>query len=63
MNFCVHLCLILFCNQGFQDMGLSSHKDAYDQMDNGNLRMEARSGASIKEGGVHDMHSYEKKLW
>ena len=29
----------------------------------GAMRLEARTGAAQKEGGVHDMHSYEKRLW
>ena len=55
--------LMIGVKQGFQDMGVKSPCQAWEHIDNGELRMEARSGAAIKEGGVHDMHSYEKKLW
>lgn len=55
--------LVIGVQQGFQDMGVQSPKNAWVNIDGGVLRMEARSGAAIKEGGVHDMHSYEKKLW
>ena len=55
--------LVIGVQQGFQDMGARSPRAAWEAIDAGALRMEARSGAAIKEGGVHDMHSYEKKLW
>lgn len=49
--------------QGFQDLGASSLEKGHKLLYTGGMRMETRSGASQKEGGVHDMHSYEKKLW
>ena len=48
---------------GFQDMGAKSIMSCWDLVNRGELRMEIRSSAAIKEGGVHDMHSYEKRLW
>ena len=29
----------------------------------GQMRLECRTGAAQREGGVHDLHSYEKKSW
>ena len=55
--------LMVGVKQGFQDMGAKSPLEAWSLIESGLLRMETRSGAAIKEGGVHDMNSYEKKLW
>lgn len=49
--------------QGFQDLGVRSTVAAHEALVRGSLTMEARTGAAIHEGGVHDMVSYEKKLW
>jgi IMP dehydrogenase len=49
--------------QGFQDLGVRSTAAAHAALAEGRLTMEARTGAAIHEGGVHDMVSYEKKLW
>mmetsp|Transcript_5717 Transcript_5717/g.6552 ORF Transcript_5717/g.6552 Transcript_5717/m.6552 type:complete len:510 (+) Transcript_5717:58-1587(+) len=49
--------------QGFQDLGEKSLEAGHNALYTGKMRMEARSGSAQKEGGVHDMHSYEKKLW
>jgi len=49
--------------QGFQDLGVRSTAAAHAALASGALTMEARTGAAIHEGGVHDMVSYEKKLW
>ncbi len=49
--------------QGFQDLGARDLATAQRMLHDGTFRMEARTGAAIKEGGVHDMHSFEKKLW
>eukprot|EP00894_Picocystis_sp_ML_P001131 jgi/Pico_ML_1/51648/g225.t1 len=42
---------------------VSSLPHAHQLLQRGAMRLECRSGAAQKEGGVHDMHSYEKKLW
>jgi IMP dehydrogenase len=49
--------------QGFQDLGVRSTAEAHSLLYSGTVTMEARTGAAIHEGGVHDMVSYEKKLW
>jgi IMP dehydrogenase len=49
--------------QGFQDLGARSLAACGELRVGGGMRMEARTSAAQKEGGVHDMHSYEKKLW
>ena len=49
--------------QGFQDMGAKSMEHATELRNNGSMRMETRTGAAQKEGGVHDMHSYKKVAW
>jgi IMP dehydrogenase len=49
--------------QGLQDLGARSVRAAHAALASGEQRLEARSGAAQKEGGVHDMHSYERKAW
>ena len=49
--------------QGFQDMGAKSMEHATELRNKGSMRMETRTGAAQKEGGVHDMHSYKKVAW
>ena len=49
--------------QGFQDLGARSLAHVSELRVSGAMRLEARTGAAQKEGGVHDMHTYEKKLW
>mmetsp|Transcript_13408 Transcript_13408/g.18327 ORF Transcript_13408/g.18327 Transcript_13408/m.18327 type:complete len:509 (+) Transcript_13408:41-1567(+) len=55
--------LIHGVKQGFQDLGSSSLTQAHSMMHGGTMLMECRSGSAQKEGGVHDLHSYEKKPW
>ena len=55
--------LIHGVKQGFQDMGAKSMAHATELRNDGGMRMETRTGAAQKEGGVHDMHSYKKVLW
>ena len=49
--------------QGFQDLGADSLNKAHQLLTSSSMRMEVRSNAAQKEGGVHDMHSYTKVLW
>jgi len=49
--------------QGFQDLGASSLNSAHQLLMNSLMRMEVRSNAAQKEGGIHDMHSYTKVPW
>jgi IMP dehydrogenase len=46
-----------------QDLGAKSIADAWQRLDSGEQRLESRTGAAQAEGGIHDMHSYEKKSW
>jgi IMP dehydrogenase len=47
---------------GFQDLGISSVDELHHALVTGALRMEVRSAAALKEGGVHDLHSHTKRL-
>ncbi|KAG0585788.1 hypothetical protein KC19_2G039100 [Ceratodon purpureus] len=47
--------------QGLQDLGVSTVKAAHDGLNAGVIRLEVRSGAAQKEGGIHDLVSYEKR--
>ena len=49
--------------QGYQDFGGKGVAHGRELLTSGDLRMETRSGAAQVEGGVHDMHSFEKKRW
>lgn len=48
---------------GLQDAGLSSVAESREQLYNGELRFEIRSPAAQREGGVHGLHSYQKRLY
>jgi IMP dehydrogenase len=48
---------------GFQDIGSCSLSDVHVRRCDGRLRFEIRSAAAIKEGGINNLHSYEKKLF
>ena len=48
---------------GFQDIGTTSIANLHDQLFTGKLRFELRSQAAQKEGGVHDLHTYTKRLF
>merc|ERR1719188_250390 len=48
---------------GMQDMGVRSVEDLKTQMRSGKLRFELRSAAAQREGGVHGLHSFERKLF
>jgi len=55
--------LIQAVKQGMQDLGAKSLGEAHKSLHTGAQRLEARTGAAQVEGGVHDMHTYEKKSW
>ena len=42
-------------------MGCGSLKSLWDSLHSGALRFELRTPASQAEGGVHDLHSYQRK--
>ena len=44
-------------------MGVKSLADAHAEVYEGTIRFEIRSPSAQKEGGVHDLHSYTRKLY
>jgi len=48
---------------GLQDAGISSLKEAQELLYENKLRLEIRSPAAQKEGGIHGLHSFEKRLY
>merc|ERR1740129_1184189 len=48
---------------GMQDLGAKSTEELREQLYSGRLRFELRSPAAQREGGVHSLHSFEKKLF
>merc|ERR1712190_287354 len=48
---------------GMQDIGAKSVEDLQNQLYAGQLRFELRSAAAQREGGVHSLHSFERKLF
>ncbi|KAL4439899.1 hypothetical protein ABPG75_002900 [Micractinium tetrahymenae] len=55
--------LIQAVKQGFQDLGATSIHEAWRRLDSGEQRLECRTGAAQAEGGVHDMHTFDKRSW
>lgn len=54
--------LLQSVRHGFQDIGAVNIRRVTAMRERGQLRFEIRSGAAQVEGGVHGLHSYEKKL-
>jgi len=48
---------------GLQDMGTSSLGEMWRQLYSGELRFELRSSSAQIEGGVHDLHSFQQRLY
>ncbi|GBG80100.1 hypothetical protein CBR_g30467 [Chara braunii] len=48
---------------GFQDLGIKSLKEAAQRLYSDETKMEVRTPAAQKEGGIHDLVSYEKRLF
>jgi IMP dehydrogenase len=48
---------------GFQDIGSTGISNLHEQLFSGQLRFELRSQAAQKEGGIHDLFTYEKRLF
>lgn len=55
--------LIQAVKQGFQDLGAKSIVEAHHALYSGKQRMESRTGAAQAEGGVHHLHTFDKKAW
>ena len=55
--------LVQAVKQGFQDLGARSIPAAHTALAAGLMRVEARSSAAQAEGGIHDMHSFNKVRW
>jgi IMP dehydrogenase len=55
--------LVQAARQGFQDLGTKSLAEARQALYSGDMRMECRTGAAQKEGGVHDLLTFEKTPW
>ncbi|CAK9014840.1 unnamed protein product [Durusdinium trenchii] len=48
---------------GMQDIGAQSVQQVQSMLQDGQLRFELRSAAAQREGGVHGLHSFERKLF
>ncbi|KAL3311070.1 Inosine-5'-monophosphate dehydrogenase 2 [Cichlidogyrus casuarinus] len=48
---------------GMQQMGVKSINHLHESMRNGQLRFERRTPSAQLEGGVHSLHSFEKRLY
>lgn len=50
-------------SHGMQDIGAVSIEQLQTMLNDGELRFELRSAAAQREGGVHGLHSFERKLF
>ncbi|CAO3648227.1 unnamed protein product [Mucor hiemalis] len=55
--------LITGVQHSLQDIGCQSVKEFHEHVFNGQVRFEKRTAAAQMEGGVHGLHSFEKKLF
>jgi len=55
--------LVQGVKHGLQDLGSKSLDGLREQLANGQLRFELRSPAAQREGGIHGLHSFERKLF
>jgi len=55
--------LVQGVKHGLQDLGAVSVSALRERLRSGALRFEIRSAAAQKEGGVHGLHSFERKLY
>ncbi|GAA5807133.1 hypothetical protein MFLAVUS_000484 [Mucor flavus] len=55
--------LITGVQHSLQDIGCQSVNEFHESVYNGSVRFEKRTAAAQMEGGVHGLHSFEKKLF
>uniref|UniRef100_A0A7S1AUM3 Inosine-5'-monophosphate dehydrogenase n=1 Tax=Noctiluca scintillans TaxID=2966 RepID=A0A7S1AUM3_NOCSC len=55
--------LVQGISHGMQDFGVQTIDQLKERLYSGDLRFELRSPAAQREGGVHGLHSYERKLF
>merc|ERR1719356_310919 len=55
--------LVQGMKHGMQDIGATTVEALQQQLREGQLRFELRSPAAQREGGVHGLHSFERKLF
>jgi len=55
--------LVQGVKHGMQDLGSKSLEKLKESLHSGELRFELRSPAAQREGGVHNLHSFERKLF
>jgi len=55
--------LVQGLKHGMQDIGAHSVDKLREMLYGGDLRFELRSAAAQREGGVHGLHSFERKLF
>jgi len=55
--------LVQGLKHGMQDIGAKSVEELQRMLRDGELRFELRSAAAQREGGVHGLHSFERKLF
>lgn len=55
--------LVQGVRHGMQDAGVKTLSEAWEALYSGDLRFEIRSPAAQREGGVHSLHSFNKRLF
>ncbi|VDK52134.1 unnamed protein product [Anisakis simplex] len=55
--------LVRGIQHGFQDIGVKSVPQLREYVDSGKVKFERRSPNAQAEGGVHSLHSYDKRLY
>ncbi|XGW30555.1 hypothetical protein V3C99_009482 [Haemonchus contortus] len=55
--------LVRGVQHGFQDIGVRSLEELHEKVNAGIIRFEKRSPNAQLEGGVHSLHSFEKRLY
>lgn len=55
--------LVTGVQHGLQDIGMKSVQELQEKVQEGTVRFEKRTASAQLEGGVHGLHSYEKRLF